>query len=207
MPKHTSRPVMALLALVLALATYGSASLAQQSTPMRLRGTITQVKGDDITLKSVEGKVLTIRLAPDARVNFVVRAKLSDIKPGRFVGTAARPKGDKWEALEVHIFAPGQRPGEGHRPWEPEPGATMTNADVTAAVVHAKRGEFTLSTGGQSYVIDVPPSAPVVSYSAGTRQQVVKGAHVYFTAVDTDASGNLSAKAISVTKDPRYPPK
>jgi hypothetical protein len=207
MLKLTSRYVMALLAMVLALAWNDSASLAQQSPPMRVRGTITQVKGDDITLKSVEGKVLTIRLAPDARVTWVVPAKLSDIKPGRFVGTAARPKGDKWEALEVHIFPPGSRLGEGHRPWDPEPGATMTNADVTAAIVSTKRAEITLSTGGQSYVVDVPRTVPVVAYSAGTRQQVVKGAHVYFTAVDTDAGGNLSAKAISVTKDPRYPPK
>jgi hypothetical protein len=197
----------ALLALLLALACYGTTSFAQQSPPMRVRGTITQVKGDDVTVKSVDGKVLTIRLAPDARVNWIVPAKLSDIKPGRFVGTAARPKGDKWEALEVHIFPPGSRQGEGHRPWEPEPGATMTNADVTAAVVHAKRAEITLSTGGQTYVVDVPPGAPVVAYAAGTRQQVVKGAHVYFTAVDTDAGGALTAKAISVTKDPRYPPK
>ena len=207
MPKHTSRPVTALLALLLAFACNATTSFAQQSPPMRVRGTITQVKGDDVTVKSLDGKVLTIRLAPDARVNWIVPAKLSDIKPGRFVGTAARPKGDKWEALEVHILPLGSRQGEGHRAWEPEPGATMTNADVTAAVVHAKRAEITLSTGGQTYVVDVPPGAPVVAYATGTRKQVVKGAHVYFTAVDTDASGALSAKAISVSKDPRYPPK
>src|SRR5579864_8925457 len=96
MPKQTSRRhVTALLVLLLALACNATTSFAQPSPPMRVRGTITQVKGDDVTVKSVEGKVLTIRLAPDARVNWIVPAKLSDIKPGRFVGTAARPKGDK----------------------------------------------------------------------------------------------------------------
>ena len=178
-----------------------------QGAPARLRGEITQIDRDTITIKTPQGQPATIMLAPDATVTSVTPARLGDIKPGRFVGTAARPKGDKWEALEVHIFPPGSRQGEGHRPFAPEPGATMTNADVTAAVVHTKRAEITLSTGGQSYVVDVPPGAPVVAFSTGTRKQVVKGAHVYFTAVDTDAGGNLSAKAISVTKDPRYPPK
>lgn len=181
---------------------------AQQAPPpLRVRGTITQVKGDDVTVKSVDGQMMTIALAPDATVNLILPTKLSVLKPGRFVGTAARPDGDKWQALEVHVFPPGSRLGEGHRPWAPEPGATMTNADVTAAVVHAKTAELTLTTGGQNFTIEVPPGVPVVEFKPGTRALVKKGAWVYFTQVNADASGALSAKSINVSKDPRYPPK
>jgi hypothetical protein len=193
--------------LILALAGFAGASEAQQSAPLRVRGTITQIKGDDLTVKSADGKILTITLAPDATVTAIVPAKLSDIKPGRFVGTAARPAGDKWEALEVHIFPPGSRQGEGHRPFAPEPGATMTNAEVTAAVVHAKHGELTLATGGQSFTIVVPRGVPVVAMNPGTRALVKKGAWVYFTQVTADSNGALSAKSIGVSKDRRYPPK
>ena len=193
--------------LIMSLACFADVSQAQQTAPLRARGTITQIKGDDLTVKSVDGKMLTITLAPDATVTAVVPAKLSTIKPGRFVGTAARPDGDKWQALEVHIFPVGARTGEGHRPFAPEPGAMMTNAEVTAAVVHAKQGELTLTTGGQSFVIEVPPGVPVVAMNPGTRALVKKGAWVYFTQVNADSSGALSAKSVGVSKDRRYPPK
>lgn len=193
--------------LLVSLTCFSGTSQAQQSAPLRVRGTITQIKGDDLTVKSVDGKVLTITLAPDATVQSIVPAKLSDIKPGRFVGTAARPNGDKWEALEVHILPVGSRQGEGHRPFAPEPGATMTNAEVTTAVVHAKRGELTLTTGGQSFVIVVPRGAPVVAMNPGTRKLVKKGAYVSFTQVIADGSGALTAKNIYVSKDHRWPPK
>jgi|SRR5579862_1648278 len=204
-PGH--RGVALAASLILLLGVWAASSEAQQSPPVRVRGTITQIKGDDVTVKSVDGKILTITLAPDATVTSVVPAKLSVIKPGRFVGTAARPDGDKWQALEVHIFPVGARNGEGHRPFAPEPGATMTNAEVTAAVLHAKTGELTLTTGGQNFVIEVPPNVPIVAMNPGTRALVKKGAWVYFTQVAADSSGALSAKSIGVSKDRRYPPR
>jgi hypothetical protein len=200
-------PKLLAASLIVSLLCIVGTGSAQQGTPLRVRGTITSIKGDDLTVKSVDGKVLTITLAPDATVTSTVPAKLSMIKPGRFVGTAARPDGDKWEALEVHIFPPGARTGEGHRPYAPEPGATMTNAEVTAAVVHAKHGELTLTTGGQNFTVEVPPGVPVVAMNPGTRALVKKGAYVYFTQVTADANGTLSAKSIGVSKDRRYPPK
>lgn len=189
-----------------ALLCWDGASLAQQA-PLRVRGTITAIKGDDLTVKSIDGKVLTITLAPDATVTSVVPAKLSTIKPGRFVGTAAEPDGDKWRALEVHIFPIGARTGEGHRPFAPVPGGSMTNAEVTAAVVHAKTAELTLTTGGQNFTVEVPPGVPVVAMNPGTRALVKKGAWVYFTQLSADDKGALSAKSIGVSRDRRYPPK
>ena len=207
MSNIVSRPVAAMALAALLLFGFLSSSDAQQAPPLRVRGTITQMKGDDVTIKSVDGQAMTIALAPDATVNLIVPTKLAVLKPGRFVGTAARPDGDKWQALEVHVFPPGSRLGEGHRPWAPEPGATMTNADVTASVVHAKTAELTLTTGGQNFTVEVPPGVPVVEFKPGTRALVKKGAWVYFTQVNADASGALSSKSISVSKDRRYPPK
>lgn len=192
--------------IVLASAGLTGLSDAQQSAPLRVRGTITHIEGNDLAVKSANGKILHITLTPDANVLSIVPARLADIKPGRFVGSAARPAGDKWTAIEVHIFPAGSRLGEGHRPWAPEAGATMTNADVTASVVHAKGGEITLTTGGQSFMIIVPPGTPVVAMNPGTRKLVIRGAYVSFNQV-TDNNGVLTAKGISVSKDKRWPPK
>lgn len=200
------RAAVLIAALLLFVVAFDGPGFAQQEAPLRARGTITRIEGDKLTVKSVEGKILHIDLTPDARVALVVPAKLKDIKPGRFVGTAARPHGDRWTALEVHIFPPGSRLGEGHRPWAPEPGATMTNADVTATVVHAKRAELTLATGGQSFTIEVPPGTPIVAMNPGTRKLVVKGAYVSFTQLKAE-NGTLTANAITVSRDRRYPVK
>ena len=181
--------------------------LAQQAAPFRLRGTVTRIAGDEVTVKAIDGRTLRINLTKDATVAVVVPARLKDLKPGRFIGTAARPAGEKWRALEVHLFPPGSRLGEGHRPWAPEPGATMTNGDLTAAVLNARSGELTVSTGGQAYVVEIPPGTPVVAMNAGTRASVVSGSRVVFNQVLTEPNGSYSAKSVTVSKDRRYPPK
>ncbi len=204
--KLTMREALTLAALIASLAAFVPQGLAQQNAPLRVRGTIARVAGDTLTVKSVDGKTLRIVLAPDATVNAIVPAKLADIKPGRFVGTAARPEGDKWKAIEVHIFPVGSRLGEGHRPWAPEQGATMTNADVTAAVVHARSGELILATGGQNFVVEVPRGTPIVAMNRGSRRLIVPGAYVSFNQVSQD-NGALTAKSVNVSKDRRWPPK
>lgn len=200
-----SRLAAGMLAFIALIAA--NASFAQQGATLRVKGQITHIEGDMLWVKTPEGKILHIALSKDARIALVVPAKLSDIKPGRFVGTAARPDGDKWRALEVHIFPVGARLGEGHRPWDAEPGATMTNADVTAAVLKKKSGELTLTTGGQNFTIEVPPGTPIVAMNPGTRAQVVRGARVAFNQVQSAADGSYTATSMTVTRDPRYPVK
>ena len=197
----------ALTALTLALGA-APASRAQELAPQRLRGEVTRVEGDLIYIRTPNGQPATVLLAPDATVTSITPAKLSDIKPGRFVGTAARPEpGGRWQSLEVHIFPVGARLGEGHHPWEPEPGATMTNADVTAAAVKAGNGTMTLSTGGQTYEFDVPKRAPIVAENPGTRAQIKKGAHIAIGRAQPGAGGSYTAKRIQVTTVLNYPPK
>jgi hypothetical protein len=199
--------VPALAALALALAT-APASHAQEPAPQRLRGQITRVDGDLIYLRAANGQPATVLLAPDATVISITPAKLSDIQPGRFVGTAARPEpSGRWRTIEVHIFPVGSRVGEGHRPWTPEPGATMTNADVTAAAIKAGNGTMTLATGGQTYEFDVPKGTPIVAMDPGTRAQIKKGARVAISRALPGAGGSYTAKSIEVTTVRNYPPK
>jgi hypothetical protein len=191
----------ALLAFALTLFAWtASTSFAQDRATQRIGGQITRVDGDMLYLKLINGQPATVLLAPNANVTSVTPAKLTDIKPGRFVGTAARPgDGGRWQTIEVHIFPSGSRLGEGHRPWAPEPGATMTNADVTAAAVKTSNGKMTLATGGQTYEFDVPKGTPIVAMDPGTRALVKKGAHVVISQAQPGAAGSYSAKSIYVT--------
>ena len=183
-------------ALVLSMALVAGAS-AQNAEPQRVRGQIVSVTGNHLVVKGPDGKNFDLNLSDDASVTEVKAAKLEDIKPGRFVGSAAEPAGEgAWKALEVHIFPAGSRQGEGHRPWAPQAGATMTNADVTAAAVQSGNGQLVLRTGGQDYKLIVPPGTPIVSQQPGTRALLVPGNYVGAAAAVPD-KGVLMAKAVT----------
>ncbi|HWE75273.1 MAG TPA: hypothetical protein VG328_19090 [Stellaceae bacterium] len=178
------------------------------SATQRIRGEIIRIAGDLLYLRASNGQPTTVLLAPDATVTSVKPAKLTDIQRGRSVGAAARPEaGGRWQAIEVHIFPVGARVSDGHHPWAPEPGATMTNAEVTAAEVKASAGKMTLTTGGQTYEFDVPKGTPIVTMDPGTRALLKKGAHVAIGQAQPGAGGSYITKAIIVTDAPNWPPK
>lgn len=198
------RAAAALAALAIGFLFMFAPAEAQQG--QRLHGVVTRFDGDKLVLRGDNGQPVTVLLAPDARVTSIVPAKLSDIKPGRFVGTAARPEpNDRWRAIEVHIFPVGAKVGEGHHPLEREPGATMTNAEVTAAAVKAGKAELTLATGGKNYTIDVPPGTPIVAMNPGTRALVKKGAMVSIRRALPGAGGSFTASDIAVITARNYP--
>ncbi|MBV9199582.1 MAG: hypothetical protein JO320_06165 [Alphaproteobacteria bacterium] len=65
-----------------------------QGTPARVRGVVDKLDGQTLTVKSREGEVLTIALAPDVTIQTFVKKSLADIKPGDFVAsTGIKDKG------------------------------------------------------------------------------------------------------------------
>src|SRR5262249_21516100 len=89
-----------------------------------------------LDVKARSGENLKVKLADNAPVRAVVKASLSDVKPGSFVGITAMPQPDGTQkAVEIHIFPEAMRgTGEGHRPWDLMPNSTMTNAPVATQV-------------------------------------------------------------------------
>ena len=107
-----------------------STTLAQDT--VRVRGTIEKVEGQTLMVKSRDGADLKVVLADNALIVGIVKASLSDIKPGSFVGVTGMPQADgSQKAVEVHIFPEAMRgTGEGHYAWDLRPQSTMTNANV-----------------------------------------------------------------------------
>jgi hypothetical protein len=106
-------------------------------------GARSSVEGQTLVVHLREGAELKVVLADNALVVGLVKASLSDIKPGSFVGVTGMPQADgSQKALEVHIFPEAMRgTGEGHLPWDLRPQSTMTNANVeqTAPVSIGRR--------------------------------------------------------------------
>src|SRR6266436_4250337 len=92
---------------------------AQDSPPVRVRGSIERIDGSIYVVKARDGAELRVTLADNPQIAGVVKASLSDIKQGSFVGVTAMPQADgSQRALEVHIFPEAMRgTGEGHYPW------------------------------------------------------------------------------------------
>src|SRR5262249_11649634 len=109
-----------------------STALFAQDKPMRVRGTVEQIDGTVMTVKSREGDTLKVKLADEAKVVALVKASLAEITPNSFVGATAMPQADGgWKAVEVHIFPEEMRgTGEGDRPYDYRPQSTMTNGTV-----------------------------------------------------------------------------
>jgi hypothetical protein len=162
-----------------------------QGKPLTIRGKIAAVENGALKVTTSAGDVL-VKFADDVRVGAVEAAKLSDIGAGSYVGaTAVKQPDGMLKALEVHIFPESSRgTGEGHRPWDLQPGSTMTNANVDkieALAVEKVQGQLlTLNYKDGEQKIFVPPDTPIVKNVAGDRSLLKPGTGVYIAAVRSE---------------------
>jgi hypothetical protein len=180
---------------------------AQQPDIVRVRGTIESFDGAIYVVKARDGVELKLTLADKPQIAGVVKASLSDINQGSFVGVTAMPQPDgSQRALEVHIFPEAMRgTGEGHYPWDLRPQSTMTNANVDqiAAVVDGRT--LTLKYKDGEKKIFVPADVPIVTYVSGDKSDLKPGAKVFIIAAK-HPDGTLEGRAWRVGRDGLTPP-
>ena len=69
-----------------------------------LRGTIENLDGGTLVVKTPEGTTRNVRLADDANIYILNPASVADLKPGRFAGVITRTQADSGEKLlEIYI--------------------------------------------------------------------------------------------------------
>lgn len=195
------------LTTLLAGVVLAHAAWAQSAPPTRIRGTITTVDAHAMGVSTRSGETLQVTLDDPLTVGTVRPVPLEGIVAGGFVGTTARRQADgTLVALEVHVFPEEMRgAGEGHRPWDLEPGSTMTNATVTGAVESANGRELTLTYKDGSQTVQVPPGTPVVTFAPAERADLKPGAPVFFSA-SPGADGRLHTTRITVGTHGVAPP-
>jgi hypothetical protein len=194
---------------IISLASILAAPLAQaqDSPPVRVRGTIERIDGATYVVKARDGAELKVTLADNPQIAGIIKASLSDIKQNSFVGVTAMPQPDgSLNAVEVHIFPETMRgTGEGHYPWDLQPQSTMTNANVEQVVSAVDGRTLTLKYKDGEKKITVPANAPIVTYVPGDKSDIKPGANVFIVAVK-QADGTLQGRVWRIGRDGVTPP-
>jgi hypothetical protein len=158
-----------------------SLAMAQVTLPtQRLRGTVKSFDGSTLVLAERSGETVTLALAENFGVNEVLAIEPAAIKPGSYVGAAAVPAADgTLRALEVLVFPEAARgSGEGHSPWDLQPGSTMTNATVAELAASPQGRRLTLRYKDGEKTVVVPENVPIVTFKPGDKSLIVPGANV-----------------------------
>jgi hypothetical protein len=194
-------------ALTALLSAPAEAQQAPDSTPTRIRGTIEMLDGQTLTVKSRDGQPLTIALAPNFAVSYLVKKSLGDIKAGDYIATTSTKGPDgKNHAVEVRIFPEALRgTGEGQFPWDSMPDSTMTNATVSG-VTSAPQGQtLKVAFKGNESEIVVDTNTPVFGYGSGDASLLKPGATIFMVA-QKKPDGSLSGSRVTTEKDGVKPP-
>jgi len=165
-------------ALGVLISVAAAAQGAEQT--LRIRGTIDQIDAKSMVVKDRGGKATPLVYADDLRVSEVVPIDPAAIQTGAFIGTAAVPRADgSLAAIEVHVFPEDARgTGEGHRPFDLQPGSTMTNATVASVTTGPNDRVVTLRYKDGEKTIHVPNGVPIVTIKPGDKSLLVPGAKV-----------------------------
>jgi hypothetical protein len=175
-------------------------------TPARIRGTVEKLDGQNLTVKSRDGQVLTVALAPNVSVATLVKKTLADIKPGDFVAsTGIKGKDGKIHAIEARILPKPTPDGGRQYATDRGPDTLMTNATV-GTVTKAPEGAILHVTfkGGESEY-SIGPEVPILARAPGDISLLKPGIAVYVIAL-THEDGKLTSSSLYAEKDGIKPP-
>jgi hypothetical protein len=180
---------------------------AQQQGPSRIRGTIENVDGDNLTVASRDGTTQKIALASDVVVTDLVKTTLAEVKPGSYIGVTGMPLADgSQKAIAIHIFPESARgTAEGFRQYDLRPNSTMTNATVAQEVDENDGKSLSVKYKGGEKKVVVSPDTPIVNFVDGAKSELKAGAKIIAFVVKQN-DGTLSSKRVLVGRDGITPP-
>jgi len=177
----------------------GSFAAAQAPQIVRVRATIDSISGSTLSVKSRDGAMMKVELAPNAPVNQVVKASLSDIKKGDYIAVTAMPQPDGTQkASTILIFPAAMRGvGEGSRPWDFTPGSTMTNATVADEVTGVSGETINVTYKGGQQKVAVSPDTQIVKYQKASLADLKPGEKIFIAGAKKLPDGTLQAPNVS----------
>ena len=198
LPRHQS--------LVLILTALLSLRAIAQGPPTVVRGVIVSFTQDAITVKTPDAKAETIPFAADWTVSVLKPIGIETIQPGSFIGTAEVPQKDgTGRSLEVHVFPPGVKAGEGHYALDTHNGSMMTNGTVGKVTSSPKGRELVVSyPTGERHIV-VPQNVPVMQITSGDRA-ALKPDLPALLILSRRPDGKLAVSSVSITANGISPP-
>jgi hypothetical protein len=167
--------------------------------PVRVRATIEKIDGGVLTVKARDGTEMKLKLADNAPVNEIVKASLTDVKPGAYVAVTGMPQPDgSQKALAVFIFAEAQRGlAEGYRPWDFAPNSTMTNATVDNQVAGVQGQTLTVKYKDGEQKVLVTPATEITAATKKSAADLKPGQKISVFAAKKLPDGTLEAPNLS----------
>ena len=137
----------------------------------------------------------------------IVPGKMSDIKPGMYVGSAGMMQEDGTQkAIEVHIFPESMRgTGDGHYDWDLLPKSKMTNGNVEQAVTGVDGPMLSVKYKDGEKKLVVTPQTVVVTYEIGKREDIQPGTKIFVSAAKKQPDGTLQTPRITYGRNGEGP--
>ena len=174
---------------------------------MRVRGTVERIDGPVFVVKARDGSELKLTVTDNPLFVVIVPGKMSDIKPGMYVGSAGMMQEDGTQkAIEVHIFPESMRgTGDGHYDWDLLPKSKMTNGSVEQAVTGVDGPVLSVKYKDGEKKLVVTPQTVVVTYEMGKREEVQPGTKIFVAAAKKQADGTLLTPRITYGRNGEGP--
>ena len=190
------------LAFVL-LAFITASAFAQ--TNVRVRGTITALNGDVLSVKTREGKDVNLQLASDTTVVVPKKGTAADFKPGTYAGITS-VKGPDGRLVAKRVHALGPQVPQMHGNWDSIPNSMMTNANIENIAQASGGNELTMKYKDGEQKILVTPETEYYTFGPGTRADLKPGATI-FTGARVGDDGKFMTNRVAVSKDGVKPPQ
>lgn len=191
-----------LLIGVVSLLIVGMASAQAQT---RIRGTITDVQGDVLKVRTADGRDVEVKLTPDAGVVTPKKVSAQDFKEGSYVGvTSVKDASGHLVAKRVHALGP-QVP-QMHGNWDSMPNSMMTNATIAGMAKTSGGTELTMKHKGGEEKILTNAETEYYNFDNGSRADLKKGESIFVNAKMGD-DGKFVAPRVVVSKNGVKPPQ
>ena len=188
-----------------ALVSFALPAFAQDT--VRIRGTVERIEGPIFVVKNRDGSEVKLTVTDNPLFVAIVPGKMSDIKPGMYVGSAGMMQEDGTQkAIEVHIFPESMRgTGDGHYDWDLLPKSKMTNGNVEQAVTGVDGPLLSVKYKDGEKKLVVTPQTVVVTYEMGKREEVVPGTRIFISAAKKQADGTVQTPRITYGRNGEGP--
>jgi hypothetical protein len=180
---------------------------ASDTVPVRVRGTVEKLDGQNLVVKSRDGQTLTVALAPNYTVSALAKKTIADVKDNDYIAsTGIKGTDGKHHCIELRIFPEALRgTAEGQFPWDGRPDATMTNATVTGLATAGGGQTVKVKFKGSESEFVAGPECQVFAYVNGDPALLKPGAAVFMVA-QKKPDGSMTAARVTAEKDGVKPP-
>jgi hypothetical protein len=203
------------------LATSGRAQVHTQPTarePERFRGHITQLDAGAVTVKTRDGRTLSLALSESTTFFGLAKGVFGEVDLGVYVGSISEKLGEhiyspivrdslSWlhKARELRIIDEKLRGiAIGHTKWDLTPASVMTHGwvdDLEERVISIKYGP----TDEEETDVEVGRDIPILRMALGDRSLLKAGARI-FAGGHKSAGGGYAAAFVFAGKDGVVPP-